>query len=240
MRGVGFIFLLLAAMLPRPVVASEPMSLIVSRNAATTSLYIMAPAAPVLDAVAALGRDLRTDLSEPITFARGHEIAAQAMIHLAAQTQVLSKDGAHPTSALPTLLHAGVDRLPFDTPLQASISTTVCSTPTAPIAPLSELYLYTGLRADVGLDAADLVLELPGDGFAHVPVAVRLYERGRFVDAFETTVSADGVLRLSPDAAGRAIPVWPVILGSLAFGLVAVTGLQAVRRTRRHAALRRP
>jgi hypothetical protein len=223
--------LLSALLLPHAAAASDLWSLIVSRNSETMSLYIMARADAFLEAAAQSGRDIRPDLDAPITFSEGHDRAGHAMAALAAQMSFVAGQAEYPATTLPTLLHAGKSPLPFETPFQASISTAVCSTPTAMIAPIDQLRLYAGLRADIGLNRSDVTLRWPSSGFTGTEVSVQVFERGTLIESFDATISPGGTLPLSltePPNARKAT----LVFVALALLLAGAGGLISAQRSR--------
>lgn len=219
---------LMLAVLPQQTLADD-VTLVVSRNTETASVYLAAPADIFLVGVAAAGFDVRPHLTSSQSFAEGHEVAATAMSFLATQSRFVTQEIDVTPVALPTLLHAGKDTLPYETPFAASLATAVCSTPTAPLIALDDLQLYGGLRAEITLRREALELQLPPEGFAGLAASVRVFEQGTLVEVFTAKVRPDGRLALVPPHTAQSQNHW-FAMGVLLLTLLFTALTRSARR----------
>jgi hypothetical protein len=170
---------------------AQDVSILISRNAEVTTVYLSAPAALLDDA------DSLTAISP--TFAHAQLAATTHMACIAGAFSLLVTNGqAVPVRSRPAVVHNATDPLPFSDPFDASLSTVVCATPRAALPPIDALRLYTSFVAEAPVDLPLPALTLPAGNAGARPVALRIFLRGQLVSDSIAMPSAAGILSLKP------------------------------------------
>lgn len=185
------------AWLPNKPALAQDVSLLISRNTEITTVYLSAPARFIDEIGPSQIADWLPFDIRP-TFAHG-QLAATSHMALAQNAfSLLASDGDPIVlTSGPTLLHVAHDPLSFDTPMAASLSTSVCATPRDVLPSLDDLQIYTSLTADVSGDTPLSHITMPSVLASSGPVDIRVFEHGVLVLEQSMSPNANGVLSIA-------------------------------------------
>ena len=212
------IWTLCAAFVPALAVAET--TLIISRNNDVATLYFAGEAEEMVR-----GFDLSFALPAAATYLNGQDASNAAFDTFARNTQVEVNGTLIPATTTGALLHIADEPLPFATPFEASIATTVCLTPDLPLPNPDALRLYGGISLSVPLTEEALIVDLPVA--REMSLRVRMFTRGTLIGEYRDALAPGSPLLIQNGVGGSP---WAWLIGAI--GAVAVALLCAFALSR--------